>query len=371
MPNMFDYLKWRGDIKLWQSGFCNVDALIMTELAYINHDGIVPEKFEDGLVTLADEARRYNVLHRGEKLTLGAIVPVELIDLFFAASTTERFSGIGICGYVNLVDDSAVEQFSAMTVKLCDGTVFVSFRGTDDSIAGWKENFQMSFKSPVPAQLRAAEYLNRAADYFNTVPIRVGGHSKGGNLALWAAANCRRDVADRILDVYNMDGPGFLKNYHESAGYTAIKSRIKTIVPEKSVVGMLLDHEGDYLTVKSSERGILQHNALSWQIVGRDFVFLDDMSADTKRVNKLLSDWLAGMDDDFREKFTDAFFGVLYATKSTTLSDLMDDKPALLRAFSSADSDTRQALSEGFRMLLGESGKSIGDWLKLHRTDSV
>ena len=134
---------------------------------------------------------------------------------------------------------------------------------------------------------------------------------------------------------------------------------------------MLLDHEGDYLTVKSSERGILQHNALSWQIVGGDFVFLDDMSADTKRVNKLLSDWLAGMDDDFREKFTDAFFGVLYATKSTTLSDLMDDKPALLRAFSSADSDTRQALSEGFRMLLGESGKSIGDWLKLHRTDSV
>lgn len=371
MPNMFDYLKWRGDIKLWQSGFCNVDALIMTELAYINHDGIVPENFEDGLVTLADEARRYNVLHRGEKLTLGAIVPVELIDLFFAAAATERFSGIGICGYVNLVDDSAVEQFSAMTVKLSDGTVFVSFRGTDDSIAGWKENFQMSFKSPVPAQLRAAEYLNRAADYFSTVPIRVGGHSKGGNLALWAAANCRRDVADRILDVYNMDGPGFLKNYHESVGYTAIKSRIKTIVPEKSVVGMLLDHEGDYLTVKSSEHGILQHNALSWQIVGRDFVFLDDMSADTKRVNKLLSDWLAGMDDDFREKFTDAFFGVLYATKSTTLSDLMDDKPALLRAFSSADSDTRQALSEGFRMLLGESGKSIGDWLKLHRTDSV
>ena len=118
MPNMFDYLKWRGDIKLWQSGFCNVDALIMTELAYINHDGIVPENFEDGLVTLSDEVRRYNVLHRGEKLTLGAIVPVELIDLFFAAAATERFSGIGICGYVNLVDDSAVEQFSAMTVKL-------------------------------------------------------------------------------------------------------------------------------------------------------------------------------------------------------------------------------------------------------------
>ena len=117
MPNMFDYLKWRGDIKLWQSGFCNVDALIMTELAYINHDGIVPEKFEDGLVTLADEARRYNVLHRGEKLTLGAIVPVELIDLFFAASATERFSGIGICGYVNLVDDSAVFRYDGKALR--------------------------------------------------------------------------------------------------------------------------------------------------------------------------------------------------------------------------------------------------------------
>lgn len=369
MPNVFDYLKWRGDLKLWQAGFCDVDALIMTELTYINHDGIVMQDF-GRLVTLSDEVRRYNVMHRGEKLTLGAIVPVQLIDLFFAAAETSRFAEIGVCGYTNIVDDNAVEQFSAMTFKLSDGTVFVGFRGTDDSIAGWKENFQMSFKSPVPAQHRAAEYLNRAADYFSTAPIRVGGHSKGGNLAMWAAANCRGDVAERITGVYNMDGPGFLKSFHESAGYLRVKDKIKTIVPEKSVVGMLLDHEGNYLTVKSSEHGIFQHNALSWQVIGRDFEFLDDMSPDTKRMNKLMSDWIAGMDDEFREKFTEAFFGILYATKSTTLSDLMSDKPALLRAFSSADAETRQALSEGFRMLLGESGKNIVEWLKLHKNDA-
>mgnify|MGYP001026242391 FL=1 len=370
MANMFDYLKWRGDLKLWQVGFCDVDALIMTELTYVNHDGIVPSAPDDGLVTISDEVRRYNVLHRGEKLSLGAIVPAEIIDLFFAVGAVGRFADVGLCCYENIVDDNAVEQFSAITAKLTDGTLFVGYRGTDDSIAGWKENFQMSFKSPVAAQYRAADYLNRIADHFGAYPIRVGGHSKGGNLAMWAAANCRSDVAERILDVYNMDGPGFLKNYHESSGYLAIKDRIKTIVPEKSVVGMFLEHEGNYRTVKSTERGLMQHNALSWQIMGAAFEFADDLSPDAKRADDILSAWIAGMDDEFREKFTDAFFGILYSTKSTTLSDLMSDKPALLRAFSSADAETRQALSEGFRRLLGESGKNISDWLKSHRTSA-
>ncbi len=366
MPNVFDYLKWRGDMKLWQARFCEVDALILTELAYVNHDEIIPSDIAGGLVTVSDEVRRYNALHHGEKVSLGAIVPSEIIDLFFEAAETPRFADVGLCGYVNIVDDDAVEQFSAVTAKLPDGTIFVDFRGTDDSIAGWKENFQMSFKTPVPAQHRAAEYLNSAADYFSTVPIRVGGHSKGGNLAMWAAVNCRPDVSDRIIDVYNMDGPGFLKNFHESRGYAAVKDKIKTFVPEHSVVGMFLEHEGNYRTVKSSEKGIYQHNALSWMVVGPHFECVDDIAPETKRVNELLRAWLAGMNDEFREKFTDAFFRILYSTNSTTLSELTGSRSALWRAFSSADGETKQALTDGMKMLLGESGKSIAEWLKFN-----
>ena len=364
MSDVFDYLKWRGDMKFWQARFCEVDALILTELTYINHDGLVPESYCDGLVTVADEARRYNILHRGEKPSLGAIVPAKIIDLFFAAAEAPRYADIGLCGYVNIVDDDTVEQFSAVTAKLPDGTVFVGFRGTDDSIVGWKEDFQMSFKTPVPAQHRAAGYLNAAADYFSTVPIRVGGHSKGGNLAVWAAANCRPDVAERIIDVYNMDGPGFLEDFRDRAGYLAIKDKINTIVPEHSVVGMFLEHEGNYRTVKSSVRGIFQHDGLSWQVIGPRFEYAEDIAPETKRVNNILSSWIAGMNDEFREKFTDAFFGILYSTNSSTLSELMNARPALWRAFSSADSETRQALSDGLHMLLGESGKSIAEWLR-------
>lgn len=364
MSNVFDYLKWRGDLKLWMAPFCDVDALILTELTYIDHDGIVPESFGK-LTTIADAARIYGELYRGKKHTLGAIVPAKIIDLYHHAAMTERYCALGMCGYCNIIDDGAALQFSAVTTKLSDGTIFVGFRGTDDSIAGWKENFQMSFRSPVPAQHLAAEYLERAADYFSTSPIRVGGHSKGGNLALWAAANCRSSTADRIINIYNMDGPGFLKSYHQSLGYQAIKDRIRTIVPERSLVGMLLDHEEHYTTVKSSAQGLYQHDALTWGVDGIGFEVIDDISDDVKRVNKLLSDWIGRMDDEFREKFTDAFFGILYSTKSTTLTDLANDKTALLRAFSIADPETRRALHEGFKMLLGESGKNITEWLGL------
>lgn len=362
MSNVFDYLKWRGDLKLWEAPFCDVDALILTELTYIDHDGIVPADF-DKLTTIADEARIYGELHQGKKHTLGAIVPAEIIDLFLQAAVTKRYCALGVCGYCNIIDDSAAVQFAAVTTKLSDGSIFVGFRGTDDSIAGWKENFQMSFKSPVPAQHLAAEYLERAADYFGASPIRVGGHSKGGNLALWAAANCRSDIAARIVNVYNMDGPGFLASYHQSTGYQTIKNRIKTIVPERSLVGMLLDHEEHYTTVKSSAQGLHQHDALTWGVEGTGFCVIDDIPEDVKRGNKLLSDWLARMDDEFRERFTDAFFSILYSTHSTTLTDLASDKTALLRAFSLADAETRGALYEGFKMLLGEGGRSITEWL--------
>lgn len=364
MPDVFDYLKWRGDLKLWHAPFCAVDALILTELAYMDHAGIVPERFDDGLVTLSDDARRFKELHVNSIPTLGAIVPAKIIDLFYGAAKAPRFSELGLCGYVNIVNDSAVEQFSAYSVKLSDGSLFVGFRGTDDSIAGWKENFQMSFKTPVPAQHSAAEYLNKAADHYKTLPLRIGGHSKGGNLAMWAAANSRSDVRERIIEVYNFDGPGFLKNFHESDGYHAVKDRIKTVVPEKSVVGMFLEHEGNYKTVKSSEKGIMQHDALSWQVEGTDFQYADDLSPDAKRFNEILRAWIGSLGDDFREKFTDAFFGILYATNSTTLSELMSDRSALLHAFTFADPETKQALSYGLRTLLDESGRSIVEWLK-------
>ncbi len=364
MSNVFDYLKWRGDLKMWMAPFCDIDALILTELTYIDHDGIVPKKF-DKLTTIADEARIYGELYRDKKHTLGAIVPAKIIDLFVQAAVTERYCALGMCGYCNIIDDSAALQFSAVTTKLSDGTIFVGFRGTDDSIAGWKENFQMSFKSPVPAQHLATKYLERVADYFIASPIRVGGHSKGGNLALWAAANCRSDIADRIINIYNMDGPGFLRNYHQSLGYQTVKEKIKTIVPERSLVGMLLDHEEHYTTVKSSAQGIYQHDALTWSVEGTGFEIVDDISENVKRVNKLLSDWIGRMDDEFREKFTDAFFGILYSTQSTTLSDIAGNKTALLRAFSSADAETRGALREGVKMLLGESGRNITEWIGL------
>ena len=258
MANMFDYLTWRGDLTLSQSPFQDVDSLILSTLAYVFFDGILSESMEE-TVTIAQAAELY--FARPQEVWKSRVE--EDWELLKHLAESERFSKMELCGYVNKLDFAAEKQFSALTILTGDGMAFVAFRGTDSSSVGWKEDFNMSFMDTVPSQQEAGIYLCRAAEYFSG-KLRVGGHSKGGNLAVFAAAMCPEKVQERIVAVYNHDGPGFREGMLQREGYRAMLPRVQTFVPQSSVIGMLLEHEEEYVVIRSSQKGIMQHDPYSF-----------------------------------------------------------------------------------------------------------
>ena len=234
MANVFEYLHWRGDLPFSAAPFNAADSLILCRLAYLPFDGLVPDAFEPGEV-LAAVAER---MPGGEEAYR---LPDDL-RLLRALAGTRRFGGARLSGFVNRFDPAGEKQFAALTIRPEADLPYVAFRGTDGTLVGWKEDFNMAASTSVPSQREAAAYLNAAADAL-AGSLRAGGHSKGGNLAVYAAAFCHAPVQARVAAVYSHDGPGFLPQIVESAAYRRIRGRVHAFVPQSSVVGMLLHHD--------------------------------------------------------------------------------------------------------------------------------
>ena len=364
MTTVFDYIRWRGDLSFEASPLCEIDALIFCELSYIFFDGIVPEGIEDGTVTIKEAAEIFFERNAGKDvITLGELVPKEIVDLFRMAAASVRFADVEIGNFVNVIDDESVEQFSAVTFYP-NGKIFVAYRGTDDSIAGWREDFRMAFLTPVPAQRHAEEYLSRAAENFDG-RIVIGGHSKGGNLALWAALNASDAIAERIDKIYNFDGPGFLENVWESENYARIADKIRTVIPSGSVVVLLLKYDTNYKVTKSTAKSYLhQHDALTWIVEGRNFVCDADVLPDVKRANDMVGKWIYAMDPEDRRAFVEGFFDILCSTNAKTVTDLAENRTAVLKAFSTIDPETKAALMTGVKFFLGEGKSSVSEAIR-------
>lgn len=364
MANVFDYIKWRGDLSFEQSPLNEIDALIFCELSYIFFDGIVPEDSADGYITLAEAAEIFFERNAGrDEISLGEIVPKEIVTLLRVAAASRRFSAIPLSHFVNVVDDETVEQFSAISFYPDGDSVFVAYRGTDDTITGWREDFRMAFLTPVPAQKRAEEYLKRASE--DAERIVIGGHSKGGNLALWAAMNASDDIAERIEKVYNFDGPGFLDDVWESELYGRIADKISTVIPTGSVVGLLLKHDKNYRVTKSSAKNYLhQHDALTWEVEGTEFVCDEDVAPEVKRTHEIVGKWIYAMEPEDRRAFVEGFFDILCSTSAKTVTDLAENRNAVIKAFSNLEPETRQALTSGVKFFLGEGKSAISESIR-------
>jgi len=245
-----------------------------------------------------------------------------------------------------------------MAVDTGDRHLFVAFRGTDDSIVGWREDFNMSYCYTVPSQIEAKKYLDGIAEKFPS-PIRIGGHSKGGNLALYAALNSEYSVRQRICAVYNFDGPGFAEEITDSENYSLLRERIHTFVPENSIVGMLLSHDNEYVTVRSSASGVYQHDGFTWYIDVNRFVVLPDGSENNLRNDRMLKNWLSSFDYDKRREFTESLFELLEATGAKTLTDLsidrLDKAKDILSTLGKFDKEKRKTLSEILSFLVKET----------------
>ena len=355
MANILDYLRWRGDLILEQADFNEVDSLILSELSYLNFSGIA--EGEEG-ISIRDATEAYFQSGRQSLRNTGDLYNENYFELLQRMAESRRFADMRLRGYVQKFDTEIGMQFSAVTVEIGRKKLYVAFRGTDDTLLGWKEDFMMSALTVVPSQQEAVQYLKRAAEYYPGYRILTGGHSKGGNLAVYASLHAGKRVQKRIWAVYNHDGPGFRDSVVETPEYQNIAACIRTMVPETSVVGMLLEHEEHYSVVKSSNKGFTQHDGFSWEVCGPEFVHLSSVSRESKMADMAIRQVFAELSLEQRLQLTNALFDTLGAKNSRTLTDIREGKKGIkeiLRAYDGLDKDARKILQTVLSKIVTES----------------
>lgn len=341
MSSILDYLRWRGDLPLTSIPLGEVDGLILSQLSML--------LWEEGLA--AGETATLKSLGgrlKGKPFAVGftAENDVKLLD---AVAGSERFGGVVIADYEHAFDDEAGIQFAAVTFSLPDGSLFVSFRGTDNTLVGWKEDFAMTYSRSVPAQEAAAGYLRRAAEGCHG-RLYVGGHSKGGNLAMFAAARLEDGARGRIAQVYNNDGPGFNDGALARDIYEKLQGQLLSFVPQSSVIGMLLNHPERYEIVESDSIGIWQHDPYSWQVEGPRFVRRPALAGDSVYVQNVVRRWLSEVEEEERCLFIETLFRVLKSTDARSFGKefwlgLFTHPREVLSAIQDIDPESRQKIN--------------------------
>lgn len=354
MATIMDYLLWRGDLTFTQSPFNEIDNLILSCLSYVELDGIVPER--QGSVTIAEASAIVYGGHSEEEMNNYRPFLRSAPLLLKAMAKTKRFGKAELMHYVNKISTERELQFSAMEILLGDGTSYIAFRGTDDTFIGWREDFNMSI-GDVPSEHIAAEYLSQTGS-FNRHMLRVGGHSKGGHLAVYASAKCSADVQRRILNIYNNDGPGFFHNLSEDDDFKKIQPRIRRFIPEFSVVGMLMYHNKAPVIVQSAGNGIYQHNAFNWQLEGTRFLRSSSLSPAAEHFSESMKTWLEHMSLSERQIFIDDLFSVLDASGAATISEFQTqairNMPAMIKQLNALHPETKEKIDLLFKLLISQ-----------------
>lgn len=353
MYNIIDYIRWRGDLTFTAEPFNEVDNLIFTQLSYLDFSGIVSSSFNE-YITLKEAWERYSGIGRKPE---SVILPEEIYGMFECMAKTERFSEVKLSGFVSNHDEASEKQFAAVLISF-DKKVYVSFRGTDDSLIGWKEDFNLAFMESVPAQREAAEYLNRVMKEIMFLPVYIGGHSKGGNLSVYAAMKCRKIHKRRIKKVFTNDSPGFLERVIESKEYKEVSEKLTSVVPEGSVIGQLLSHgRCDDIIVKSESSMLRQHDPFTWQVMGNGFVKADGLNEKSIMVDEVISSWLAKLSKEERESLVEAVFEFFTVTDAKNLADIVNDKLGFLRALGKLSKESRKDISKNIGQIIEEIAK--------------
>ncbi len=361
MANIIDYVLWRGDIPLAQVPLGAVDALVLSYLSYMPFEKIVPQAFDRSGVALEKAAA--TMLEQGLQSTCMMDSTKEDCRLLEAIMGSERFGSMRLTGYVNRFDAENEEQFSAITFLQPTGEAFVAFRGTDSTVVGWKEDFNMSFASEVPSQGAALDYVARAAQALG-MPMVLGGHSKGGNLAAYAGIFAPEGVKMQIRCVYNFDGPGFNEAVIDTPQFREIDMRIHTFVPQTSLIGILLWHAEPFIVVRSDGVGVLQHNPYSWQVMGGRFLTAPDRTKESRLAEETLKKWLGELTVEERKRVIDGVYAVLSVSDGRNIADLFEVKNvrAILRAVGSMDEETREVIIDAFKRLGSSLKEELPDW---------
>ena len=311
---LLDYLQWRNDVPLSVSPFNEVDNVIFSYLSYIDFRDLKEDW--KGFFDLKDLFRDFCEKYSLEEIQTTGEFTERAPLLLQEMMAGERFSATKVGYYAEDFDKDKVKQFAALVFLLPDGRNYISFRGTDKTITGWKEDFLMSCRTETAGAKEAVAYFNKIAPVLEGELI-LGGHSKGGNFAMYAAAFCEAEHKERIVQVYNNDGPGFREEVIQSPEFQELLPKIITIAPQSSIIGQLLSNPAEQHVIHSTAKGILQHDAMTWEAEKDTLVSseLDELSEYTKTT---LGSWLESMDDETRESLCTTAFSLIESTKSET-----------------------------------------------------
>ena len=321
MSTIFDYLDYVAYDSIYDRPFKELDILALTELTYLPFDRIVPQGDTTNIeVRLSDAAELVD-------RTTDFIVTDQHLQLVDVLATSKRFKNLKLLNYVDEYDPDVQKQFAAMIYRLTMDVYLVVFRGTDDTLIGWKEDFHMTYMDHVPSQRRAASYLQHVMKEFPRGRFMVAGHSKGGNLAAYACSYLPDHLIERVDAIYCYDAPGLNKAIIETEGYQRIAHLVHRFVPQGSIVGMMLEVPEPATIVKSRAfGGFAQHDAFTWIVEKDGFVTLDQTSPDSQQTDETLKQWVREVPDSQLKKFFDTFFGLFLDAGITSINDLRNLK---------------------------------------------
>lgn len=350
MSSLFDYITWRGDLDFSRDDPNEVDAMIFCFMIYAD---LIPYQG----MNIHDATAFYFMNNNINSTKLGLIIPSEnVLKMLLQIARSKRFSPVVIENCINDVNFEEYYQFCAYTLSLDEDKVAVVFGGTDDSIVGWYEDFQMSYLKNIPSQVKAQKYLEEAIATHPGKKIYVMGHSKGGNLAVYAAIKCKPEYKGTIERVYSLDGPGFSDSFSLIGDYEELEDKIDNLVPQSSMVGVLFSGGKTFKITKSSYRGLYQHDGFSWDVKGNSFVKLSKFSQRGEKNDKQINAKLSSMTKEQKQEFTDEFFGIILRTGAKTLTELASARlkgtVACLKEFSKLDKEKRELMVMIFMKLI-------------------
>ena len=318
--NINDYLVWRGDIKISKNHeFNELDSLILARFAYMLFHKISLNS-QESIKSIAKKMQNFDnseFLYNGDK------------ELITNLGKAKRFCDMLVTNYEQNNDKTSQKQFGAITIHTKKDEIYISFLGTDNSIFGWNESFNMAFMQEIPSQICGKEYLNKIAKAYPNKKIRIGGHSKGGNIAVYSALSVDSEIANRVIKIYNYDGPGFNTKFDLNDINSDIVAKIQTYIPQDSIIGRLLNHKEKFKVVKSSQKGLLQHDIFSWQVLRDDFIYAKSTKT-SKNIDKALSAFLVTASDEELKIAIDTAFRILYASNAESFNEILSNLPTAL-----------------------------------------
>ncbi len=354
MASINDYLLWRGDIPINRKfKFNEIDSMILARFSYLLFNKIKMHKKET-IFSISQKMKdipNEEFLYNGDK------------ELVTHLGSSNRFKNLIVTDYVKTNDKLIEQQFGAITIHLPNKEIYISYLGTDNTIYGWKEDLNMSFMDDVPCQLAGRNYVELIAQKYPNKKIRIGGHSKGGNVAIYSAITTSEKIQKRIIKVYNYDGPGFSKNIIDKYCNGNIIDKIETYIPQDSVFGRCLNHKAKMQIILSNEKGIFQHDIYSWQVLKDDLIKLDKNTKMSEEIDETLTHWLENTTIEQRKIFINTIFEIFYSTNVNTFGEISKNLTTniakMLKKYQKISSEDKKTITKMIKIIINSSISTI------------